>query len=508
MKITSGFEETAYLSPSIREYLKHRETTFAEDDSFFLRIAPVDKQVAIRNNYEAYRFAIGNVPDLHRKMLNPKTIPTIHKKLLAKIVNNVSIEGEKDDDIKIIKAAIKAFPKKIKQAVSATLLRGEALLAIDLQTSDKEGKSKIVIQTYPLARYDIIVNTVDEIIDAKLYKQLIDGSTKYVKYVLAEHRYLKKGTYYSEVIITKYESTAMKAETDKLEAYQLKEEDIPDNIKKILGDVKINKPKEIPCLGVYRLSNTDDNLLCPNSGISESQYIDIADEVISHDTSFTYREMDKNIGRGRVITPFIGKIADSRISQRIDVDGTSVRRVVPTTMLDYTFMTPYENLAADKAIPQNIQFNLRTAEWVADMSCSISRICTKCGLSVYDFDPTLFGGVRTAREIDELSDLTKATVKEKHNAFTDTINEMLSDCALLLGYEQISIFVKWDKSTTENAAANNEIVIARYNARLCSQKTAIKNLNPNWKDEEVEAEIERIDAETDGQDANTLFGAI
>ena len=81
---------------------------------------------------------------------------------------------------------------------------------------------------------------------------------------------------------------------------------------------------------------------------------------------------------------------------------------------------------------------------------------------------------------------------------------MLNDIAMMLGVD-VSIFVKWDKSTTVNIAANNEIVLTRKSAGLMSRKTALKMLNPNWSDEEIEAELARIDEETDNSDADTLF---
>lgn len=500
MGLTHGFEEMAYLTPTIRDYLKNREKTFAEDDSFFTKIAPQEKMVAYRNNYQAYRYAVGNVPELHNTMLSSKVVSTIHKKLLSKIVNNVSVEGESDEAKALLMSSIVDFPKKIRQAVSHALLRGEAVLTID-----KLGDNKVAIQIYPLARYDLMVNANGEIIEAKLYKQLIDGDNKFIKYLLAEHRGKTSGGYYSEYTLTRYEASTIIG-NDKYEAHQLEENDIPPSIKRQLGDIELNKKRQLTCLGVYRLANTHDNLLCPNSDVGESQYLDAIDDIVVYETSYTFREVDKNIGRGRVLMPSIGKMFDSSIRETKTLNG-SIKRLAPTSYMDYTFISPYENYG-EKGVPQSIQFALRTEEWSKDMADCLSRICTKCGLSVYDYDPTLFGGVRTAREIDELSDLTKATVKEKHSIYTDTLNSLLKDCALLLGLSDIDVFIKWDKSTTENAAANNEIVLARYNARLCSAKTAIMNLNPNWSEAEVEAELERIESETDSKDADALFEAI
>lgn len=504
--LTYGFEELEYLTPTIRELLKRRNTTFAEDDSFFLRIAPIEKRVAIRNNYEAYRFAIGSAPELYKGMLNSKVVSTIHKKLLGKITNYVGIEGEENEDVGEIRESIVAFPKKIKQAVSASLLRGEAVICLTLDEEDAK-EPKILLSIYPLTRYDLIYNQKDEIIEASLYKQLIDGETKYIKYILAEHRYTKGGVWYSELTVTRYESAKLSNNFEDMTIVRLKERELPPNILKVLDGIKINTPKVIEVLGIYRLPNTFDNALCPNSDVGESQYIDIMDDVVAHETSFTYKEMDKNIGRGRVLTPSLGKNMEDAITTRIGQDGSQIKRVFKS-FFDYTFITPYENYSVDKAVPQSVQFALRTQEWLMDKNDALSEICTKCGLSVYDYNPTLFNGIRTAREIDELSDLTKSTVTEKRAMYDDVLNGMLKDIAHLLHKDNTKLFIKWDKSTTENAAANNEIVLARYGAGLCSRATAIKNLNPNWVDREVEAEMERIDQETDKKDADREFEVI
>ena len=420
--ITYGFEELEYLTPTVRELLKRRNTTFAEDDSFFLRIVPIEKRVAYQNNYEAFRFATGGALELYKGLLNSKVISTIHKKLLGKITNYIDFEGEEDADVKFIKESVVAFQKKIKQAVSASLLRGEAVICTTLDDKDL-GKPKVVLSVYPLARYDLDINQADEIIEATLYKQLIDGETKYIKYILAEHRYKKAGVYYAETIVTRYESTKLSNNVEDMTIVRLAEGDLPPSIVKILDGIKINNPHIIDNLGVYRIPNTLDNLLCPISDVGESQYLDVIDDVITHETSYTFKEIDKNIGRGRVLTPMIGKTLDNAITTKIMHDGAQVKRVF-RSFLDYTFVSPYENYATEKAVPQSIQFALRTQEWLMDKNDALSEICTKCGLSVYDYNPTLFNGVRTAREIDELSDLTKATVKEKQSMYDLVLNDI------------------------------------------------------------------------------------
>lgn len=503
-------QEEKYMSPTLRELLRMRSREFGEDDSFFIRLFPYEERIAILNNYEASKYARGYVTDIHYKLLNSKIVKKIHKKLIAKITSNVAIEGESDESIKMIKDSIKNFSEKVKEATSYMLSRGEVCITIN-QVEDG-----ILIETYPLARYDLKKNSFGEIQEAMFYKQLFDGHHKYLKYVLAEHRYQKSGDWYVEYKVIQYTFRTMTYAED-VEKYEVEFDKLPRNIQEAIGDLELYKPSIIPCLGVYRIKNTETNELCPHSNIGESQYMDVLDEVISLDTNYTYRDIDKNIGRGRMLVPSIAAAAGKAEKLQI-VNGELQRQDYHNrgTVLDDTFLQPYPNTTGDaKSTPEAVQFSLRTSEWIVDKQDYVSSICTGCGLSVFDFDPTLCSGARTAREIDELSDLTACTVKEKRNALGLVLNRMLEDIAKLLGLNKtntdlkpISIFVKWDNSTTVNVAANNELVVSRKSAGLISRHTAVKMLNPNWTDEEIEAELKRIDGDTDNTNPDVLFNAV
>lgn len=493
-------QEEKYMSPTLRQILKMRDRQFGEDDSFFVRLFPYEDRIAMLNNYEASKYARGYVPDVHYKLLNSKIVKKIHKKLIAKITSNVDIEGEKDADITEVKELISAFSNKIKKGVSYMLSRGEACLTV----SHNEGE-KVLIEAYPLARYDLKKNVFGEIQEAMLYKQLFDGPHKYLKYMLVEHRYKKGDNYYVEYKVMEYTFTSMNYSED-VKRYEIEYSKLPYETRQVLGDIELYKPSIIPCLGVYRIKNTETNELCPHSDIGESQYMDVLDEAVSLDTSYTYRDVDKNIGRGRMVVPSLAAATPKAIQLNRDGSASRVGYGESKTVLDTTFMQPYPNMTGDtsKATPQAVQFNLRTMEWISDKQDYVTSICTGCGLSVFDYDPTLCSGARTAREIDELSDLTASTVNEKRSILTQEINKMLKDIAMMLG-KSISIFVKWDKSTTVNTAANNELVLARKSAGLMSRETAIKMLNPNWTLEEVQAELERIDGDTDNTNPDILF---
>lgn len=493
----SVMNESYFLPETLRSVINQRNRILGEDDTFFIRTFPYEKRIAMLNNYQASKLASGFVPSIHTNLLNAKIISAIHKKLVNKICSNVVIEGEPDKDISVVKDSIKQFSKRIKELTSYCLSRGEACLTID---------NELNLSVYPLARYNLELDNNGNITEAMLYKQLFDGSTKYIKYVLMEHRYLKNDKAYLEYNVIRFEFNNVDKMEEDLKNYKLEKTDLPASIINALNGVEINKPIEINKLGVYLVKNTEINLLNPFSNIGESQYLDVYDDSVALDTTFTYKEIDKYLGRGRVLVPSLQQTLPQSI--QISSDGKIAKKVSYNkhNNFDYTFMQPYENLnSMNNAHPQSMQFNLRTAEWLADKNDLVVEICTKCGLSIFDYNPTFSTGARTAREIDELSDITAQTVNEKRGYLTIAINEMLKDICDMLGRSDLSLFIKWDKSTIVNTASNIELVINKYQQGLISKRTALKDLNPNWNDAEIDAELERINSETDNKNADVLF---
>lgn len=490
--------EKDYIGPTLKQILNNKDHTYAEDDSFFIRSFDIGKRVAIENNYQASLLARGYDPKIHTNLLNSKIVKSIHKKLMQKITSNVDLEGEKDSDVDYIKNKLINFKDALSEAISYMLSRGEAVITID-EVGEELEEHMIGFKSYPSPRFNILENQYGEIIECNLFKMLIDGENSYCKYSIVEHRFKKNDKYYLEYNVIKY--SYQNTKSDKIDRQdKLEEKDLPANIIKILDGIKINKRKELKCIGVYYLKNSSVNELCPNSKVGESQYLDVYADAVSFDESFTFRNIDKNIGRGRCLVPSINKPTTRLYS----VDSGKEYR--SGTVLDNTFIQNYENLGMGNTNPQSIQFNLRTQEWLADKNDLVAEICTKCGLSIFDYNPTLAGGVRTAREVDELGDITAQTVSSKRAIVDSSFKKALKDICTILGLQNVSLFIKWNKSTTLNVAANNELVLQRYNSGLCSKLTALKELHPDWDQSEIDAELERISKEKDLLNADTVFG--
>ena len=67
---------------------------------------------------------------------------------------------------------------------------------------------------------------------------------------------------------------------------------------------------------------------------------------------------------------------------------------------------------------------------------------------------------------------------------------------LYYGYTDC-VVAKFSKCGQTNATLVTENTVSAYNAKLMSQYQAVKNINPDMSEEELQAEIDRINAEQD-----------
>ena len=237
--------------------------------------------------------------------------------------------------------------------------------------------------------------------------------------------------------------------------------------------------------------------------IGESQFINATGFMQSLENTLTYQEMDKYIGRGRVMTP---QFSNSKNGILATLQGKSRG----FNILDYSFMTPYsaETGSLDSKVPvQPVQFNLRSAEWKLALEEAEAKVCLRCGLSVLDFDPSLATTMRTATEVNYMNDITANTVKSKRALLKYELDRLVSDIAKQLGLE-ISVFVVFDNSTIVDKVQNQALILQQYQSGLISLDTAVKQLHPEWKQEEVEAELDRINLERGGTRVDDNFNNI
>lgn len=498
--------EDNYLPVAMRALLKAYPDSLGIEDESYMIMFPFYDRIAIQNNFLAMQWANGFVPLIHRNVLNSKTCPVIADILTSKIIGNISIEGESDDDVKVVRNSIVDFQNKMLQLESDVLIRGEACITTNF-FKDKDGNFKVSLEVYPLARYQVLKEVDDKIYDAYLFKSLFDGENSYCNYLFVEHRYYKvrngQKVAFLEYNILKnaWVKKSQSLVKQEIKTAKLEVDDIPKNILNKLGDVQINKPIEILNLGVYRFKNTATNKLARYTDIGESQFINVTGFMQSLENTLTYQEIDKYVGRARVMVPqFSG--AKNGLLQGSNKRGFNI--------LDYSFMTPYtaETGSLDSKAPiEPIQFNLRSADWKLALEQAEAKICVRCGLSILDFDPSLATTMRTATEVNYMNDITANTVKSKRALLKNELDRLLSEIAVELNLD-VKVFVVFDTTTIIDKVQNQTLILQQYQSGLISLDTAVKQLHPEWKQEEVEAELDRINLERGGTRVDDNFNTI
>lgn len=154
-----------------------------------------------------------------------------------------------------------------------------------------------------------------------------------------------------------------------------------------------------------------------------------------------------------------------------------------------------------------MQFNLRSADWKLALEEAEAKICVRCGLSILDFDPSLTTTMRTATEVNYMNDITANTVKSKRALLKNELDRLLSEIAVELNLD-VKVFVVFDPTTIIDKVQNQTLILQQYQSGLISLDTAVKQLHPEWKQEEVEAELDRINLERGGTRVDDNFNNI
>lgn len=187
------------------------------------------------------------------------------------------------------------------------------------------------------------------------------------------------------------------------------------------------------------------------------------------------------------------------------------KKRINNILTDYSFMTPYlddNGNNTNRAPIEVVQFNIRQQEWQLAIAEAEAKVCVRCGLSVLDYDPTLSAIVRTATEVNYLNDITANTVKEKRSLLKENLDKLLESCILLLQLSITKAFVVFDPTTIIDKVQNQTLILQQYSQGLISLETAVKQLHPEWKKEEVDAELDRISLERGGTRVDDNFNSI
>lgn len=271
--------------------------------------------------------------------------------------------------------------------------------------------------------------------------------------------------------------------------------DIPKDIKQAIidayGTIKLNVPNKLPFidLGVDMFKWTSFISNLPQLPYGESVIAKIQAYLFEYDFVNSSMNTDVYLGRGRVMIP--KSLQSPRPS---GVNGMQSNGGY-NQGLDSFIFTKVDYATTEDKKPEAIQFELRSQEWINTRNNLLESIATAIGISPSTIASYLNdASARTAREISSEESATALFVENRRKLLSKPINDLIARVLLYYGFSDC-VVAKFSKSGQTNTTLVTENTINAYNAKLMSQYQAVKNINPDMSEEELQAEISRINEE-------------
>ena len=391
-----------YLPETLRQFVGTADRIVHQDFAQFMPFYSGVELSAVFNNKMAAEFA-GGFTNLNYQYLRSGTAPQLLKTFVRKAVGQVWYQAEEEIEV-VFNDYLERnyFSNNLKKATKEAAMTGRSIMVV----YPKE--EMVEIATYNLFRHRIVFDNKMNVKEAWIYINRIDNKDSYSN-VICEHRYYGKVDKkpYQKFTLYQFDSRA----ANKATPQEVADEYIPKNILETYPDIEFNVAKklEYPSIGVYDIPYTLDNSKFIDAEIPESMFVDALDTGVCLDSSITGKEVDKEIGRGRILYPdfeqgSFGAMDVSMMGSRV-MRSLSMQNQSPK-------MTPYPSRSMEDSKPINTQFDLRSDQWIQQISDDTARLCANIGMTVLDYDPRLLqAGQRTDDEINAMTDITANTVK-------------------------------------------------------------------------------------------------
>lgn len=505
-----------YMPTNFKKYCGEHARIRTVDVHNYELLYPLIEREALFNNLRAAEWALGYVPSVHNLFLSSGIGTSCIDIVTDKIVPaKMKISG-KSPEIDLINKEFEAtLTSSCKRIVKQSAMYGSSLARICFGGLNY---TKPFIDSVPLGRFRCQVDEAGKVLESTCFletKKTEENS--YARYILTDKRYFNsKGepcAYYGVIKLTF--NTVMSANEGDFKTIEFRKDNLDKNtlesLQAIFPNNKLYKESILPFdnyLGVEMVNWTEDNSKFPSVVFGEAFLVNVGDELYAYDHAFTSKENDKYLGRGRVIVPNVFKndssYADERPILTSMQQGTSMLSTpykpgaYRRTQLDQTFYDAIPSLNGENLKPENVQFNLRTAEWRMELDGILGDIASRLHISAVDLDTRMNQGTqRTATEVNKDSDNSLNLVEVKRTLITPHLNALIRAYLKLKGlnYKVVDCFVEWPKNGLGNPQVATEVIASQVMNGFLSKKTAIARLNPNWSDEEVEEELKRISQE-------------
>lgn len=142
-----------------------------------------------------------------------------------------------------------------------------------------------------------------------------------------------------------------------------------------------------------------------------------------------------------------------------------------------------------------VQFSVDVAQYRDTVAAHWRTITSAAGLDTSDHD-TDNGPMMTATQVNDKGSRKRTTRKKKTGYWTPNLQQLLLCMQELAGLGSSPVEIEWPDSAAPDIQTMAQTLQLLEAAMAVSTQTKVEMLHPDWKDEEIAAEVERIEAKT------------
>ena len=335
------------------------------------------------------------------------------------------------------------------------------------------------------------------------------------KYYLVEHRYYKTLT---EIVngeqithrvpfvayqVHKYRGNIINQQSWNMSLQEdIRADSLPRDVKKsinrdysaVLLGKEIRLPFEDLGCDIYRYNECDGSL--SQQPFGQSILTDILSDLMDYELAFAYAVRDMYLGKGIV---FKAKELQTAIS------GTNAYTGLDDTLIDYV-----QSWAETGKLPiENVQFNLRIAEWREKRNAILETIAFKLSVSPSSLASFLSdNNARTAREVSTEAGATDNYIDIQRDSLESCLNNCLARVGKYYGWLD-EVAIRFAKNGVQNIDAIVDRVIKLKNAGLMEPYEALRQIMFDADESQVEEAYEKLQKYNEQEytkQQNSMFG--
>jgi len=285
-------------------------------------------------------------------------------------------------------------------------------------------------------------------------------------------------------------------------------EDVQKSINKEYGFARVGVPFRLPfatgCLGAWLLPFNGFDGSVPNFPVGKALTRDIFVELAEYDIYESFKNVDVHNGKGQVLTPKSQSMEDVLPAYAVNVAGVMEMRSSASQPGGSPFAPRASNIetlpgqSPDQMKPIVNQFSLRAQDWQTLQDGTLRSIASKIHMSPKVISQALAasqaGGQKTATEVDSDDDSTIDMITLHRGIIAKQVNKLIEcvlSCTGHVGNAEV-VFGNVGLRSKDKAI---DYISKALQAHVITRADAIRELNPELDEEQLQKKIAECQAE-------------